>query len=178
MADEVRNSETESMVEALANLMGKPSNQDNPNKMRKEIIQLIRNPKFKKASEGRKTVKALRLPTGVVNLLNAKISVSAKKEILDNVVGLLNKRVRISNVIEEENSKVFEEENTNVVEEEASLPLPREEKSKSFDEEPLPTYSGASGDQDGGYFGNVAEYSLLLGIINIFTFTLVNSRQL
>merc|ERR1719420_2665787 len=76
LADEVRNSETESMVEALANLMGKPSNQDNPNKMRKEIIQLIRNPKFKKASEGRKTVKALRLPTGVVNLLNAKISVS------------------------------------------------------------------------------------------------------
>ena len=110
LADEVRSSETESMVEALANLMGKPSVKDNPNKMRKEIIQLIRNPKFKKASEGRKTVKALRLPSGVVNLLNAKISVSAKKEILDNVLGLLNKRARIINVVDQEDEDLPREE--------------------------------------------------------------------
>ena len=131
--------------------MGKPSVKDNPNKMRKEIIQLIRNPKFKKASEGRKTVKALRLPSGVVNLLNAKISVSAKKEILDNVLGLLNKRVRIINLVGEEDNDLPREENSNSFEEDNDLP--REEKSKSFEEEPLPTYSGASGDQDGSYFG-------------------------
>ena len=92
LADEVAESSSEEMVSDLADLMTDPEMQTDPKLLRKKIVQLINHPKFQEASDGRKTIKAIKLPSGIINLLNAKIPVAAKKEILDKVLGLLKKR--------------------------------------------------------------------------------------
>ena len=146
LASEVRESESEDMVGALSDLM--THGDDDPRKMRREIVKLVRDPKFQRASDGRRTVKAIKLPTGIVQLLNAEISVNSKKEILDNVLGLLNKKVKVKEV--KSNRKVIklkEENNIEIV----SDKKPRLE--KSFDEEPLATYSGSPLNSGDNYFG-------------------------
>ena len=85
LANDVKSSNSQEMVSAIAFLMGKPQMQNDVNLMRENILRLIRDPKFQMASNGRKTVKAVRLPSGVINLLNAPISVESKKNILDKV---------------------------------------------------------------------------------------------
>ena len=96
LVSEVRESWSEAMVGALSDLMTNAN--DDPRKMRREIVKLVRDPKCQRASNGRRIVKAVKLPTGIVQLLNAEISVTSKKEILDNVLGLLNKKVKVKNV--------------------------------------------------------------------------------
>ena len=146
LASEVRESESEDMVGALSDLM--TNGDDDPRKMRRDIVKLVRDPKFQRATDGRRTVKAIKLPTGIVQLLNAEISVKSKKEILDNVLGLLDKKVKVKEV--KTNRKVIklkEEQNIDIV----SDQKPRHE--KSFDEEPLATYSGSPLNSGDNYFG-------------------------
>ena len=132
--------------------MSDPNMINNPTKMRKEIIQLIRSPKFQSASEGRKTVKALKLPSGIVKLLNAKISVSAKKEILDKVLTLLDKRVRIDKLdVTPPKQRV------------------REEKSQVFETEELPSYSTSSNSDEEIYFGEFNYLNIVcVSTLNIY----------
>ena len=144
LALEVRESESQEMVGALSELMTRAK--DDPRKMRREIVKLVRDPKFQKATDGRRTVKAIKLPTGIVQLLNAEISVTSKKEILDNVLGLLNKKVKVKEV----NKKVLQLKAENVIERVSDV-KPRQE--KSFDEEPLATYSGSPLNSGDNYFG-------------------------
>ena len=73
LAEAVQRSDTEPMVEALSKMLGDPEMTNNPRKLKSEIVKLLRDPKFRKASEGRRTVKAIKLPPGIVKLLNSKI---------------------------------------------------------------------------------------------------------
>ena len=146
LASEVRESESEEMVGALSDLM--TNGDDDPRKMRRDIVKLVRDPKFQRATDGRRTVKAIKLPTGIVQLLNAEISVKSKKEILDNVLSLLDKKVKVKEL--KTNKKVIklkEEQNIDIVGDQK----PRHE--KSFDEEPLATYSGSPLNSGDNYFG-------------------------
>lgn len=146
LVSEVRESQSEAMVEALSDLMTNAN--DDPRKMRREIVKLVRDPKFQRASNGRRTVKAIKLPTGIVQLLNAEISVTSKKEILDNVLGLLIKKGNLKD--DKINKKVLELRGENIIEN-GLAEKPRKE--KSFDEEPLATYSGSPSNSGDNYFG-------------------------
>ena len=143
LATEVRESGSRDMVEALSDLMAN-ANKD-ARKMRGEIIRLVRDPKFQRATNGRRTVKAIKLPNGIVQLLNAEISVSSKKEILDNVLSLLAEKEDVNDVPMKKVIKLRGEDN-----------IDRERKhrqEKSFDEEPLATYSGSPLNSGDNYFG-------------------------
>ena len=140
----MKSTNTISFIQAVSKLMDDPKMVENPSLMKKEIIQLIRNPKFQKATMGRKIVKALKVPSGVVKLLNAEISISAKKEILDQVLSSLNEKEMES---EMSNSSLKSNPEKRV----AQLDLiERQGKSLFLEEEPLPTYSihsaGSSGE--------------------------------
>ena len=151
---EVKESQSEAMVGALSDLMTNVN--DDPRKMRREIVKLVRDPKFQRASNGRRTVKAIKLPTGIVQLLNAEISVTSKKEILDNVLGLLKKKVNIKD--DKMNKKVLKLKGENHIEN-TLAEKPRKE--KSFDEEPLATYSGSPLNSGDNYFGRLFTFSFI-----------------
>ena len=145
LASEVRESEAEDLVGALSDLMRNVN--DDPRKMRREIIKLVRDPKFQKATDGRRTIKAIKLPSGVVQLLNANLSVSSKKEIIDNVLGLLKTKVKLKD--DTLNKKVIQLKGNKV----QGAQKVRQEKGHSFDEEPLATYSGSPLNSGDNYFG-------------------------
>ena len=83
-----------------------------------------------------------------MQVLNAEISATSKKEILDNVLGLLKKKVNLKD--DKINKKVLELKGKNHIEN-ALAEKPRKE--KSFDEEPLATYSGSPLNSGDNYFG-------------------------
>ena len=82
LVEAVRRTETEPMIEALSKMLGDPEMEKNPRKLKSEILALLKDPKFRKAAEGRRTVKAIKLPRGIVKLLNSKIPVKVKWFIL------------------------------------------------------------------------------------------------
>ena len=133
LADEVAESSSEEMVSDLADLMTDPEMQTDPKLLRKKIVQLINHPKFQEASDGRKTIKAIKLPPGIINLLNAKIPVAAKKEILDKVLGLLKKRSSFIHLLTE---SVKTSERLEITE------------NVIYQEQQLPSYSAAPVNQD------------------------------
>ena len=92
LAAAVSRSESQSLVVSLANLMASKEMQRNPRKLRSEIVTLLKDKRVQKTSNGRRKVKVVNLPTGIVKILNAKIPVRTKKQILDNVLSRLSKK--------------------------------------------------------------------------------------
>ena len=72
LVNAVKRTETEDMLKDLSEMLGNPEMQNNPRRLKSEIVKLLKSSKYKKASEGRKTVKAIKLPPGIVKLLNSK----------------------------------------------------------------------------------------------------------
>ena len=134
LAAAVLRTESQSLVSSLAHIMAKPEMQTNPRKLKAEIVRLLEDKKFQAAAEGRKTVKAIKLPPAIVKILNAKIPVTKKKEVLDNVLRRLPRR-----------KKVEQLQTAGKTEETVPVSV-RDEKSVKFPDPPLapasPVHSG------------------------------------
>lgn len=154
--------------------MAKPEMQKNPGKLRSEIVRLLKHPKFQEATEGRKTVKAIKLPPAIVKILNAKIPVKTKKQILDNVLRRLPMKKKNIHL---------QTEAAGNTEKKASV---RDDKSVKFPEDPVapvapaaPVHSGylaaniAPPQSDSVYFGKVTSLPSLPLIAPINTITTI-----
>ena len=86
LASAVLRSESQALIASLSDILAKPELERNPRKLKTEIVRVLKDPKFQAAVEGRKTVKAIKLPPAIVKILNAKIPVKTKKQVLDNVL--------------------------------------------------------------------------------------------
>ena len=161
LAAAVSRSESQSLVVSLANLMASKEMQRNPRKLRSEIVTLLKDKRVQKTSNGRRKVKVVNLPTGIVKILNAKIPVRTKKQILDNVLSRLSKKKKpagskSSVAVDEPKEKVPMREvsvSQGVVEE---IPRARDEKSVTFPEPSLPSYGGAVAPETGYLASNIA----------------------
>ena len=98
LAAAVSRSDSQALVASLVSLMASPEMQRNPRKLRSEIVNLLKDKKHQKAADGRRTAKAIKLPPGIVKILNAKIPVRTKKQILDNVLRRLPERTKIADL--------------------------------------------------------------------------------
>ena len=145
LAAAVVRTQSESLLSSLANLMAKPEMQRNQRKLKSEIVRLLKDTKFQDAAEGGKTVKAIKLPPAIVKILNAKIPVTKKKEVLDKVLRRLPRRKTI-----EETEAVAAPDNT---EETVSG---RDEKSVKFPEAPLTPVAPAAPVHSGYLAPNIA----------------------
>ena len=148
LAAAVSKSDSQTLVVSLANLMAIPEMQQNPTKLRNEIVSLLKSKKVEKTADGRRTVKVTKLPPGIVKILNAKIPVRTKKQILDNVLSRLSKEKIPEEAVPMREVSV----SRGVVEE---IPLGRDEKSVKFPVVPPQTgyLASAIAPSDSGYSG-------------------------
>ena len=128
LATAVLRSESQDLLTSLANIMAQPEMQRNPRKLKTEIVRLLKDHKFQAAAEGRKTVKAIKLPPAIVKILNAKIPVKTKKQVLDNVLRRLQRKKKKDLPTEEAAAAAGETE---------AEVLVRDQKSVKFPEAPL-----------------------------------------
>ena len=128
LARAVLRSESQDLLTSLANIMAQPEMQRNPRKLKTEIVRLLKDHKFQMAAEGRKTVKAIKLPPAIVKILNAKIPVKTKKQVLDNVLRRLQRKKKKDLPTEEAAAAAGETE---------AEVLVRDQKSVKFPEAPL-----------------------------------------
>ena len=128
LATAVLRSESQDLLTSLANIMAQPEMQRNPRKLKSEIVRLLKDHKFQAAAEGRKTVKAIKLPPAIVKILNAKIPVKTKKQVLDNVLRRLQRKKKKDLPTEEAAAAAGETE---------AEVLGRDQKSVKFPEAPL-----------------------------------------
>ena len=128
LATAVLRSESQDLLTSLANIMAQPEMQRNPRKLKTEIVRLLKDHKFQAAAEGRKTVKAIKLPPAIVKILNAKIPVKTKKQVLDNVLRRLQRKKKKDLPTEEAAAAAGETE---------AEVLGRDQKSVKFPEAPL-----------------------------------------
>lgn len=137
LAAQVTGPEVAEVVRAVSRLLADPRLGANPRLLRHSLAQLVRQPRHRGSH----------LPSGIVKLLNARISVAAKREILDSVLSRSENHFK---------SDQEDEDSFNNIEIGNPAEKPREEKNLNFIEAPLATYSGAQPDQGENYFGNIS----------------------
>ena len=147
LAAAVLRTESQSLVSSIANIMAKPEMQRNSRKLKTEIVRLLKDPKFQAAAEGSKTLKAIKLPPAIVKILNAKIPVTKKKEILDKVLRRLPRKKTIEHLQTEAVAAAGTKEETVSV---------RDEKSVKFPETPLAPVAPAAPVHSGYLAPNIA----------------------
>ena len=147
LATAVLRSESQDLLTSLANIMAQPEMQRNPRKLKTEIVRLLKDHKFQAAAEGRKTVKAIKLPPAIVKILNAKIPVKTKKQVLDNVLRRLQRKKKKDLPTEEAAAAAGETE---------AEVLVRDQKSVKFPEAPLAPVAPVAQVHSGYLAANIA----------------------